>query len=393
MKTLAAARERSARSRPLVLLVACVLVAGFKLWLVAGDEVVARANPLDQLRYLETARHLAHGQWLGEYDHLSLIREPGYPAWVALVHRLGPPLRLATEVLLLATAYLFCTALLRAGVSPAAALACYAVIAIEPHSLVVNRDALPAGFYLPMLLCALAGLVWSVHATSLRGLLAHAGWSGLALGVLWVTRPEKPLLLLPVVAIAAFDLARGWRRGDSRRAALRRSAVLVSVPLCGIAIVAGGIAAINHHHYGVFATTGVAGPGYLAANRALLAIEHAAPRRFVPVPRDVRERAYQASADLRELRPILEGPSWARAVSCNIDGVCDDIGAGYLRWLLRDAAAAAGHMASPAEAEAFFRRIADDLEAACRSGQLRCRRSPTSFLHPYPETYLPHVWS
>jgi hypothetical protein len=383
--------ERTGARRQRTLLVGCALLAGFKLWLVAGDEIVARANPLDQLRYLEMARTLAQGRWLGAYDHLTLIREPGYPAWVALVHQMGPPLRLATEALLVAAAALLCAALLRAGTSLAVALASYAVLVLEPHSLVVNRDALPASFYLSVQLCALAGLVWSVQATRLRWMAVHAGWSGLALGVLWATRPEKLLPLVAVAAMASFDLVAGRWRGDPWGSALRRTAVLTSVPLFGIAIVAGGVAAINERHYGVFATTGVTAPGYLAANRALISIEHTAPRRFVPVPRDVRERAYRVSSAFRELRPILEGPSWARGASCNIDDVCDDIGAGYFRWLLRDAAAAAGHMASPAEADAFFRRIADDLEAACRRGALSCRWRPASFLHPYPETYLPHL--
>jgi len=382
-------RGRGQRS----LLLSCALLAGFKLWLVAGDELVARANPLDQLRYLEMAQTLTRGQWLGAYDPLTLIREPGYPAWVALMHQAGSPLRLATEGLLVAAAVLFCTALLRAGASRAVALASCAVIVLEPHSLVVNRDALPAGFYFPVLLCALAGLVWSVLETRPRRMLLHASWSGLALGVLWATRPEKPFGLVAVAVIASFDLVAGRWRGASWRAALRRAAVLAGVPLFGIAIVAGGVAAINHRHYGVFGTTGVTAPGYLAANRALLSIEHTAPRRFVPVPQDVRNRAYRVSPAFRELRPTLEGSSWARGVSCNIDGVCDDIGAGYFRWLLRDAAAAAGHMASPAEADAFFQLIADDLEAACRSGALRCRRTLTSFLHPYPETYLSHLWA
>jgi hypothetical protein len=369
----------------------CLLLAGFKLWLIASDEVVAWASPLDQQRYLEMALALTRGQWLGGYDHLTLIREPGFSGWVALVHHLGPPLRLATEVLLLSAAGLFCTALLRAGASPLAAAACYAVLALEPHSLVVNRDAMPAGFYLPVLLCALAGLIWCARAASSRRMLAHAAWAGLALGVLWATRPEKPLLLVPLGAVAVFELAAAPRRGGSRRSAFRRAAVVAGVPLCGIAVVAGGIAAINHHRYGVFATTGVTGPGYLAANRALISIEQTLPRRFVPVPAETRERAYRVSAGLRELRPALEGASWARAVTCRIDRVCDDVGAGYLRWLLRDAAAAAGHMGSPAEAEAFFQAIADDLDAACASGELRCRRSFASFLHPYPETYLPHL--
>jgi hypothetical protein len=390
--TVAPAEQVPGGGQQRALLLGCALLAGFKLWLVAGDELVARANPLDQLRYLEMARSLTLGHWLGAYDHLTLIREPGYPAWVALVHQLGFPLRLATEGLLIAAAVLFAAALLRAGTSWLAALACCAVIALEPHSLAVNRDALPAGFYFPVLLCALAGLVWSALAARPRWTALHAGWSGLALGVLWITRPEKAFALVPVAVIAAFDLAAGRWRGASWRLALRRAAVLAGVPLCGIAIVAGGVAAINQRQYGVFATTDVTGPGYLAANRALLSIEHAAPRRFVPVPRDVRQRAYRVSAAFRELRPTLEGSSWARAVSCHIDRVCDDIGAGYFRWLLRDAAAAAGHMASPAQADAFFQRIADDLEAACRSGALRCRWTPTTFLHPYPETYVSHLW-
>jgi hypothetical protein len=49
-------------------------------------------------------------------------------------------------------------------------------------------------------------------------------------------------------------------------------------------------------------------------------------------------------------------------------------------------------MASPADADAFFQRIADELDAACRSGELRCRRVLSAFLHPYPEIYLSHLW-
>ena len=49
------------------------------------------------------------------------------------------------------------------------------------------------------------------------------------------------------------------------------------LPVC----VALGVAAINRAHYGVFATTAVTAPGYLAANRALTGIEQPAPRRYL----------------------------------------------------------------------------------------------------------------
>ena len=112
-----AAEGRLAPKRPVLLLLFCFGVAGFKLWLVACDEIVARANPLDQVRYLEMARELSRGRWLGNYGLLTLIREPGFPAWVALVDGFGISLRLANEWLLLGASGLFCAALAAIGVS------------------------------------------------------------------------------------------------------------------------------------------------------------------------------------------------------------------------------------------------------------------------------------
>jgi len=385
-----AATGGTARSH-LLLPLLCLASAGFKLWLVASDEIVARANPLDQVRYLEMARELAAGRWLGEYGLLTLAREPGFPVWVALVDSLGVSLRLANEWLLLGASGLFCAALVAVGGSPVVVAAAYALLVLEPNSLLANRDALPAGFYLPILLGGMAALILGAAARRFRSMAIWAGLAGLAFGLLWVTRPEKPLLFVPVGVLASFDLLAGRRLGETWRPALARLAVLLLVPLASGAAVVCCVALANHQHYGVFATTDVAGPGYLAANRALVSIEQTAPRRFVPVPRDVRERAYAVSPAFRELRPVLEGPSWARAASCRIDGVCDDIGAGYFRWLMREAADAAGHLESPVAADRYFAGIAAELAAACESGALRCGSAPSSFLHPIPATYLPHL--
>jgi hypothetical protein len=384
------ARRRDLAVAP-ALLLGCIAVAGFKLWLVAGQDLIARQNPLDQLRYLQMAETLVQGRWLGSYGPLTLIREPGYSFWVALVHELGVPLRWANETLLLLAAAAFSSGLRRAGLSRGATFACFSVVVLEPHSLVVNRDALPASFYLPGLLLAVAGLLRSALAETAARRAVHAGWTGLVLGVLWATRPEKLLLVGLLLLAAVVDFAALRRRSVARRRAAAWAALLVAVPGLGVAMVAGSIAAANHAHYGVFGTTEVAAPGYLAANRALVSIEQASPRRFVPVPREVRERAYAVSPAFRELRSTLEGPSWARNVSCRVDRVCDDIAAGYLRWLFREAVAAAGHMDRPGAADAFFQQIADELDAACRSGALACRRSFTTFLHPYPGTYLRHL--
>jgi hypothetical protein len=370
----------------------CALVVGLKLWLVVQDEVLARAVPHDQQRYAEMAFELIQGRWLGEYGHMTLIREPAYPLWVALVHGTGIPLRLAAEGLLAAAALLFAAALVGAGLPPALALACFAIVVLQPHSLLVNRELLPAGFYLPLLLCALAGLLMAARAEGRRR-LAHAAWTGLALGVLWTTRPEKPLLVAVVAGFALLDVAARRARGAPWRLALGPAALVAAVAALGIGTVSATLAGINYRHYGAFLTSDLSAPGFAAANAALLAIEHDSPRRFVLVPRDVRQRAYAVSPAFRELRPTVEAPSWAASVSCVLVRVCDDLAGAWFMWTLREAAAEAGHMGSAAESDAFFQRIADELGEATARGALPPPRATFGFLHPYPGIYAPYLWT
>ena len=82
--------------------------------------------------------------------------------------------------------------------------------------------------------------------------------------------------------------------------------------------------------------------------RLLQRIDHASPRRFVLVPREVRRRAYAVSPALRELRAHLEAQGWGRVVSCSVVRVCDDYAGAWFMWTMREAAAKAGRMGSGA---------------------------------------------
>lgn len=367
----------------------CAVVLLVKLWLVAPDEVLAQANPYDQLRYVEMAEEIAAGRWLGAYGPRTLIREPSYPVWIALVHDAGIPLRVASEALLLGASLVFGSALLRVGLPVWFASACVALLALQPHSVLANRQVLAAGFYLPVLVLALSGLLLSIRAAHDRTRGIHALWAGLALGVAWTTRPEKAIVALALLLAGALSLFAARDRAAGWRAATSSSALLVGLATLGIAAVSGGYALENLARYGVPLTSDLQAPGYVAANRALLSIEHAAPRRYVPVPADVRARAYAASPSFRELRPYLETPGWGHHSSCVSVRVCDDLAGGWFLWILREAAAASGHMRSASEADAFFARIADEIDTACERGELRCRPVLLSFLHPHFEAWLP----
>ncbi len=62
---------------------------------------------------------------------------------------------------------------------------------------------------------------------------------------------------------------------------------------------------------------------------------------------------------------------------------CGDFAGGWFLWALRDAAAEAGHFASPAHADRYFARVAAEIDDACRAGRLICAT------HGLP--FLPHM--
>src|SRR5665647_2564080 len=91
--------------------------------------------------------------------------------------------------------------------------------------------------------------------------------------------------------------------------------------------------------------------------------------------RPQRAAVYRVSPAARVLQSHLEGvESFWIDHSCEYqkDTVvpCDDYGS-YISWAMRDAAVQTG-VSTAAEFQEFFRRIADEIAAACNSGELTC---------------------
>src|SRR5215831_14003149 len=53
------------------------------LWAAAAD---------DEL-FVRTAHYLVEGAWLGPFDRLTLVKGPFYPAFLAIAHAIGLPVR------------------------------------------------------------------------------------------------------------------------------------------------------------------------------------------------------------------------------------------------------------------------------------------------------------
>ena len=225
---------------------------------------------------------------------------------------------------------------------------------------------------------------------------------GLIAGTFWLTR-EEGIWLLPalavVVAIAVIGILRPeWISQPEPAIFQRRSARIKAIALpFGVALIVflaidGLVARINYRHYGVFETNEFKAKDFLRAYGALMRIRHDAWRRYIPFPKDARQRAYSVSPAARELAPFLDGAlgeAWRKETCKHVTITpCSEVSGGWFMWDFRDAVALAGHYRSAQETLHFYDTLADEVDAACSAGRIDCLSPRATMLPPFRAQYF-----
>ncbi len=377
---------------------AILFLAVLRCWLGAADGFEARHQPHDELRYAEMADSLirgAEGAWLGPYDELTLIREPGFPLWVALVHAIGLPLKVAADFLHAGASIAFALSLRRVGVSRRLSLLVLAGILFQPPSFYWNAHLAAEALYAPVLLLAMGALM-SAAATGLRpAMVALAFGAGLAAAVLWILRPERELLFLTLLVFLVLDAACAWRDRKSSSHSVARVVALALPMALPIAALDSLVQRANFRDYGVSVMSEITDSTFQKAYRTLIRVRPDRPRRYYSMPSESRRKVYSVSPAFRTLEPHLEGAVGARWREMRpSDRLEPDIPDGWFHWALREAAAAAGHHRSAPVAASFYRRMRREVEAALESGALPARSLTLGPLNPDFGLWITHVpWS
>jgi hypothetical protein len=332
--------------------------------------------------FMAIGRHLSQGQWLGPFNQYTLMKGPGYPAFLAVANWFGLPLTLA-HVLFLCTSIVFVVMLCRRFIRSNFVLAVlftlllwHPVFLTDPMLRVV-RDFV---FSLQPLIFVVA-LAWALlGATTARERAFYSLLSGMLLGWLWLTR-EEAVWIVPGGAVIFLAAAwQAWRGRNPRPLAWSSAIVLLSFAATQLAF-----EAVNWRVYGKFVGVDVKERNFQRALGALQSVRSGASRPFVAITNASMQKVYEVSPTFATLQPHFQGPvgkTWEQTSCHTLGTTCGDIGAGWFIWALRNVADAAGIYASPAKASAFFGQVADEIEAACASGRLECSSSLITVL-PY----------
>ena len=346
---------------------------------------MATLTPHDDLLFIRQADSILRGEWLGEYNQLTLIKGQFYPLFISLCYWLNIPLLAAQQLL-----YGFA--------SFVAIWAVYPFIKRKWLMFLLFLFLLlnPFSFYYPMIgrifREAIYGTLGLLTFSCFLGMFLRIRWpiksvavwavgAGIFLSAFWHTREESIWLvpsLLMLLALGFFNL-RGLPR--SRAISLSGCYILPLAILIGFHTI---LVSLNKHYYQVPNTIEILTPEFKSAYGGLLRIQSDEWRQFIPVVRDVREKTYAVSPTFRELQPFLEGDlgqKWQNAAGET------DIPAAFFIWAFRDSAAAAGYYKDGLSTLQFYKRMGEEIDQACAEGKLECNSRITSLVPSWHKEY------
>lgn len=373
-----------------ILLIVAAAVTVLKLWLMRAQPVFAIGGAaIDDRLFVELGNSIRHGDWLGQYNFLTLSKGPFYPLWIAASNLCGIPLRLGEQFLYAAGCGLLVLALAPAIRSLWMRFALYLLVLFNPMTWDMTSLArvLRQNIYTPLTLvalsCALA--VMARAGERARSLRLWAWGFGLSFAGFWLTREESIWFAPSLWLILAASFYYAWRRAG--RAGLFRQAAVCCHAATAAALPILAICFLNLHYYGWFGTVEFKAEAFNDAYGALLRITPRERYPGVPVSRETRLRAYAVSPTFAKLKPYLEGGvgAWGAGCSAPFTGIPAErleIAGGWFMWSLRQAASDAGYSKSARENLRFFRRVADELNTACDAGLIEGGSRRSGFLPP-----------
>lgn len=370
-------------SQKKVIWLAALLLIVLRLYITGDRDIFALNSPHDELWYVEAAfNHI----WGGTYSEMRLIHLPIYAMWLKVLDLIGVPARLGIDLAWLAACGYLAYAFRRLVQVTWVAVGLFIFLAFHPYVIRIFDRALAETLLTVLSTLVLAAGIdlWN-RRTEIPSAVRKCALFLYCFGfsAAYFTRSEGIVLLAPLGMLALWAVIdrRNWWFTALGRGMLIQ---LIALPLLSIGALSLGLCAANYTKWGVWASQELDAPGYKSAMAALSSIDTGSTPKQITVTQQMLALGFQASSTLRELQPLMSGPTgqqWVEIASPFV-AVKGEIANGWFYWALRDVAAHAGWHVSAEFAERKYKAVDAELQHAFADGRLKKRFVFSSFIDP-----------
>ena len=340
----------------------------YALIMVHTPVTVYAGLPHDDGLYMGLGQSLAEGKWLGPFSQFTLMKGPGYPAFLALNSWLGIPISLAHALFHCFAITFFvvvCQWFIRSHLISAVlfALLLWHPITLSGEILRIAREEIYYGQTLLVLGLMLCVLFCPIQSQTPR---LYAALAGIILGWFWLTREEgvwivPALGLMALVAVLQifcnrWDMLR-YARASFKDPRLHGMVVALSIVIGVFATTQITFDSVNWFVYGKFVGVDIKEGNFQRALRAINSVRSGDTKPFVSITHAAMKRVDAVSPAFASLAPYFDGPGkgW-ETFGCQLyPSACGEFASGWFIWALRDAAASNGYYSSPTRGIGIFR--------------------------------------
>lgn len=369
-------------------IIIALLFVAVKLVLTYGQSVYLYEPfnaRLDDTLMLEAAMSIREGNWLGEYNYLTLSKYMFFPVWLSFINFIGLPYLIAGQLLWAITCGCLVYAFLPVIKQNIWRLSFFTILLFNPAvtAAKVQLRAYRDNIFPALCTLCVAGFI----AVALRndkgfkkqicGLII----GGIGLGLSWTTREDGKWIL-------AFTICASLITGFIMLKAGKRLWRILSlgVPYAITSAIILAFCTANFAYYGRFILSDFTSSEFTAAYGAMSRVKHENWEPKVVVPLDVRNKLYEYVPELALLKPVLETGPFYNGFGTG-DGRKEFSTSGFY-WALRRAAQETGVYKDAQTAKQYWQTVADKINALCDDGTLPSIGKRNSTISPFNVNYV-----
>ena len=361
------------------IIVIFLFIVLIRLWLVDTFQLMATDTPHDDYLFIKTAGHILNGEWLGPYNHLTLIKGPVYPLFIAFSYLLGMPLLFSEQIFYSIACFIAIYSLKPICNNKYIFIISFIFILFNPflYNYPLPGRVLRESFSISLILIVFSSILGAIGYIkySSRVFFVWVLIFSFSLSSVWYTREEGIWLLPPIVI---FILLFVFNK-TGKKIAFNKKVIIFTVPFFVFLLFSFVFMSLNKSYYGFFIINELKTKEFISAYGGLMNVKQDAFRPYVPVSNDVLNKVYDVSPSFKELQPFF---GKARLLPGRTQWPPS-----FFIWEIREAVNGAGYSTDLDTALKFYRNIGNDIKNACDAGRLSCISRGASLQPPWFSVY------